>query len=153
MADCSLLAESLALLVAGALVAGAGQGMSFRASMAEVARVAPAHQRGATISALFVAAYFGISVPVVGIRAVAVSIGLRSAGVIFVGCMIVVSGAVGLLPVPPPRSRVLNSPPRRERSRLYDLAASCGFGCSDCSNHPNGACDPGRREPLFTTSW
>lgn len=93
---CSLLAESLGLLIAGALVAGAGQGMSFRASMAEVGRVAPAKQRGATISALFVAAYFGISVPVVGIGAVAVGLGLRSAGVIFVGCIIVVSGAVGL---------------------------------------------------------
>jgi hypothetical protein len=33
---------------------------------------------------------------VVGIGAVAVGLGLRSAGVIFVGCMIAVSGTVGL---------------------------------------------------------
>lgn len=92
----SLLAESLALLIVGALVAGAGQGMSFRASVAQVSQVAPVKQRGATISALFVAAYFGISVPVVGIGAVAVGLGLRSAGLVFVACMIAVSGAVGL---------------------------------------------------------
>ncbi|GAB7110037.1 MFS transporter [Streptomyces phaeofaciens JCM 4814] len=92
----SLLVESLGVLVAGAVVAGIGQGMSFRASVAEVSRVAPAQQRGATISALFVAAYVGISLPVVGIGALAVALGLRGAGLIFVGCVIVVAAAVAL---------------------------------------------------------
>jgi MFS family permease len=91
---CSLLAESLTLLVLGAVVSGLGQGLAFRGAMTTVSRVAPAEQRGATISALFVAAYVGISVPVVGIGALAVAVGLRSAGVIFVGCVIVVAGAV-----------------------------------------------------------
>ncbi|MFK4868293.1 MFS transporter [Streptomyces sp. CSMPJR101] len=90
----SLLAESLGVLIAGAAVAGIGQGMSFRASVAGVARAAPDEQRGATISALFVAAYVGISLPVVGIGALSVPLGLRSAGLIFVGCVIVVASAV-----------------------------------------------------------
>ncbi|AWE54402.1 MFS transporter [Streptomyces nigra] len=90
----SLLAESLWVLIAGAVVAGIGQGMSFRASVAGVARAAPEEQRGATISALFVAAYVGISLPVVGIGALSVPLGLRSAGLIFVGCVIVVAAAV-----------------------------------------------------------
>ncbi|MFJ5062098.1 MFS transporter [Streptomyces nigra] len=90
----SLLAESLGVLIAGAAVAGIGQGMSFRASVAGVARAAPDEQRGATISALFVAAYVGISLPVVGIGALSVPLGLRSAGLIFVGCVIVVAAAV-----------------------------------------------------------
>ncbi|MEW2419472.1 MFS transporter [Streptomyces nigra] len=90
----SLLAESLVVLIAGAAVAGIGQGMSFRASVAGVARAAPDEQRGATISALFVAAYVGISLPVVGIGALSVPLGLRSAGLIFVGCVIVVAAAV-----------------------------------------------------------
>ncbi|WP_406256154.1 MFS transporter [Streptomyces nigra] len=90
----SLLAESLGVLIAGAAVAGIGQGMSFRASVAGVARAAPDQQRGATISALFVAAYVGISLPVVGIGALSVPLGLRSAGLIFVGCVIVVASAV-----------------------------------------------------------
>jgi MFS family permease len=91
---CSLLAESLALLVVGAVVSGVGQGMGFRGAVTTVSEAAPAEQRGATISALFVAAYVGISLPVVGIGALAVGVGLRTAGVIFVACVIVVAGAV-----------------------------------------------------------
>jgi MFS family permease len=91
---CSLLLESLTTLVVGAVVSGVGQGLAFRGAMTTVSRVAPAEQRGATISALFVAAYVGISVPVVGIGALAVAVGLRSAGVIFVACVIVLSGTV-----------------------------------------------------------
>lgn len=91
---CSLLLESLTTLVVGAVVSGLGQGLGFRGAMTTVSRVAPAEQRGATISALFVAAYVGISVPVVGIGALAVAVGLRTAGVIFVACVMVVSGAV-----------------------------------------------------------
>jgi MFS family permease len=91
---CSLLAESLAVLIVGAVVSGLGQGLAFRGAMTTVSGVAPAEQRGATISALFVAAYVGISLPVVGIGALAVAVGLRSAGVIFVACVIVISGTV-----------------------------------------------------------
>ncbi|SHM96977.1 MFS transporter [Actinacidiphila paucisporea] len=103
---CSLLLKSLGVLVAGAVVSGIGQGLAFRGAVTTVSRVAPAEQRGATISALFVAAYVGISVPVVGIGALAVAVGLRSAGVIFVACVFAVSGAVAAYllrrPVPTP---------------------------------------------------
>lgn len=90
----SLLARSLTLLVVGALVAGLGQGLAFRAAVATVSSAAPQEQRGATISALFVAAYVGISVPVVGIGALSVGVGLRAAGVVFVACVLAMSGAV-----------------------------------------------------------
>lgn len=91
---CSLLVESLTVLVVGAVISGIGQGLGFRGAVTTVGAVAPAEQRGATISALFVAAYVGISLPVVGIGALAVGVGLRSAGVIFVACVFAVSGAV-----------------------------------------------------------
>ncbi|WP_327292907.1 MFS transporter [Streptomyces sp. NBC_01198] len=90
----ALLAKLLAVLIVGAVVTGLGQGLAFRASVTNVSRVAPEEQRGATLSALFVAAYVGISLPVVGIGAVAVAVGLRTAGVIFVACVIVLSTAV-----------------------------------------------------------
>ncbi len=90
----ALLAESLGLLVAGAVVSGIGQGMAFRGAVAAVSRVAPAERRGATISALFVAAYVGIALPVVGIGALAVGVGLRTAGLVFVACVIAMSGTV-----------------------------------------------------------
>ncbi|WP_051939226.1 MFS transporter [Phaeacidiphilus oryzae] len=91
---CSLLAESVALLVVGAVISGLGQGLAFRASVAAVGRAAPGEQRGATISALFVTAYVGISLPVVGIGALALAAGLRDAGVIFVACVAAVSALV-----------------------------------------------------------
>nr|WP_075017123.1 MFS transporter [Actinacidiphila rubida] len=90
----SLLSEELGLLVAGAVVSGVGQGLSFRSSVATVSRVAPAEQRGATLSALFVAGYVGLSIPVVGIGALSVGVGLRSAGVVFVACVIALVAAV-----------------------------------------------------------
>jgi len=94
---CALLAQVLALLVAGGVVCGIGQGLGFRAAVSSVAGAAPEEQRGATISALFVAAYAGISVPVVGIGALALALGLRGAGLVFVGFVIVVAGTVAAL--------------------------------------------------------
>ncbi|MDX3236022.1 MFS transporter [Streptomyces sp. ME03-5709C] len=99
----SLVVESLPVLVVGALVGGLGQGMSFRAGLTAVSTVAPDEHRGATISAFFVVAYVGISVPVVGVGALTLAIGLRDAGVAFAGYVIAVSAAVGahLLRRPP----------------------------------------------------
>ena len=90
----SLLTKELGLLVAGALVSGTGQGLSFRSSVATVSRVAPEEQRAATLSALFVAGYVGLSIPVVGIGAVAQGPGLRAAGLLFVACVIALAAAV-----------------------------------------------------------
>ncbi|WP_130798201.1 MFS transporter, partial [Streptomyces otsuchiensis] len=82
----ALLAESLPLLVAGALVGGAGQGLAFRAGVAAVTAHAPADRRGQTVSAFFVVAYVGISLPVVGVGALTLAMGLRDAGLVFTGC-------------------------------------------------------------------
>ncbi|MFE2545349.1 MFS transporter [Actinacidiphila glaucinigra] len=100
----SLVVESLPVLVVGALAGGLGQGMSFRAGLTGVSAVAPAEHRGATISAFFVVAYVGISVPVVGVGALTLALGLRDAGVAFAMYVILVSAAVGvfLLLRPPP---------------------------------------------------
>ncbi|MFI5757275.1 MFS transporter [Streptomyces sp. NPDC051569] len=92
----SLAAESLALLVAGAVVGGLGQGLGFRAAMAALSAAAPPDQRGSTISAFFVAAYAGISVPVVGVGALTLWLGLRGAGLTFTVCVVVLAAGVGL---------------------------------------------------------
>lgn len=92
----SLVVESLPVLVVGALVGGLGQGMSFRAGLTAVSTVAPAEHRGATISAFFVVAYVGISVPVVGVGALSLAFGLRDAGVAFAGYVVVVAAAVAV---------------------------------------------------------
>ncbi|MEU6062227.1 MFS transporter [Streptomyces sp. NPDC047097] len=92
----SLLAESLALLVLGAVCGGVGQGLAFRAALTLVSGAAPAEHRGGTISAFFTVAYLGISVPVVGVGALAVRLGLRTAGLVFAGCVILLAAGAGL---------------------------------------------------------
>ncbi|MEU2113881.1 MFS transporter, partial [Streptomyces sp. NPDC019507] len=90
-----LLAESLPLLVLGALFGGTGQGLAFRAALTLVSGAAPPDHRGGTISAFFVVAYAGISLPVVGVGALAMGLGLRTAGLVFAGCVTVVAACAG----------------------------------------------------------
>jgi MFS family permease len=92
----SLLMESLPVLVAGAVVGGLGQGLAFRAALTSVSAVAPDEHRGATISAFFVVAYVGISLPVVGVGALTLALGLRGAGLVFAGYVVVLSAGVGM---------------------------------------------------------
>lgn len=91
----SLIAESLPLLVLGALCGGTGQGLAFRAALTLVSGAAPARHRGGTISAFFVVAYAGISLPVVGVGAMATWLGLRPAGLIFTGCVMLLAAGAG----------------------------------------------------------
>ncbi|CAL9619615.1 MFS transporter [Streptomyces sp. enrichment culture] len=86
--------ELLPLVVLSAVVGGVGQGLSFRGSMAAVAGAAPADRRAAVVSSLFVVAYAGISVPVIGVGVLAGPMGLEGAGLVFIACMaVLVSGA------------------------------------------------------------
>ncbi|PNE39496.1 MFS transporter [Streptomyces noursei] len=91
----SLAADSLPVLVAGALCGGTGQGLAFRAGLTAVGAAAPPEHRGGTLSAFFLVAYLGISLPVVGVGALTMALGLRGAGLVFAGCVIAVAVAVG----------------------------------------------------------
>src|SRR5205807_4855116 len=75
-----LAASSLALLVIGGVVAGVGQGLSFRAGLTAVNDAAPAEERGEVASSFFVVAYVAISVPVIGEGVLAEVAGLRARG-------------------------------------------------------------------------
>jgi MFS family permease len=57
----------LALFLAGGALAGAGAGITFKGSMSTVLATAPANHRGETSAALFLAAYVGLTVPVIGL--------------------------------------------------------------------------------------
>ncbi|MEU6366998.1 MFS transporter [Streptomyces sp. NPDC046931] len=92
----SLLLASLPVLLAGAVTGGVGQGLAFRAGLTAVSSAAPDAHRGATISAFFVVAYVGISLPVVGVGALAVSLGVRDGGLVFTGCATLLVAAVGM---------------------------------------------------------
>ncbi|MDX2682971.1 MFS transporter [Streptomyces sp. NY05-11A] len=96
--------EVLSLVVLSALVGGAGQGLAFRGALSAVAEASPANRRAAVISTLFVVAYAGISVPVIGVGVLTGPIGLEGAGLVFIACMaVLVSTAAAYLlrrPVP-----------------------------------------------------
>lgn len=84
--------RSLVLVVLTALVAGFGQGLSFRAGLMLITGPTPPEQRGEVTSAFFTILYVGISLPVVGVGLAARSYGLRHTGM-------VTAGIVGLLAV------------------------------------------------------
>ncbi len=94
----SLQLGSLALLLAGAIVSGVGQGLSFAAALAAVAGGAPEDRRAATTSSLFVLLYIAISVPVIGVGLLAQAAGLVTAGTVFaaVVAMLAAAAAVSL---------------------------------------------------------
>jgi MFS family permease len=72
-------AGSLALFLTGAVVGGAGIGLAFQSALSRVAQLARDDDRGAVTSTFFVAAYFGITVPVVGVGELATATGLATA--------------------------------------------------------------------------
>jgi predicted MFS family arabinose efflux permease len=76
-------AESIAVLEAGGLVAGAGQGMSFRAALSRATASSAPNARGAAASSFFVVCYLGISLPVVGLGALTQAVGVLAAGQAF----------------------------------------------------------------------
>lgn len=75
--------ESLAGLVAGGVLAGIGQGLSFAAGLAAVNAAAPADRRAATASSFFVVCYVAISIPVIGVGVAAEATDLVTAGTAF----------------------------------------------------------------------
>lgn len=79
----SLLAASLPLLIASAIVCGIGQGITFSKGMASVTAELPADRRAEVTSTFFVVLYIAISVPVIGAGEAANAWGLVTAGVVF----------------------------------------------------------------------
>lgn len=79
----ALATSSLALLVTGTVVVGLGHGVCMRAGLTAVTAGSPAHRRAEAVSAFFVAAYVGISLPVI-LCGVGIAVwGLRAAGIAF----------------------------------------------------------------------
>ncbi len=58
---------SLVLLLIGGAVAGGGAGAAFKGSISTVLSIAPAAARGEALAGLFLAAYIGLVVPVLGL--------------------------------------------------------------------------------------
>jgi MFS family permease len=89
--------SSLGLVVAGGVLAGLGQGLSFRPAVAAVNAAAPPRQRGEVASGFFVVLYVAISLPVVGEGLVATLAGVRAAGLIFAAVVAALAATVVVL--------------------------------------------------------
>lgn len=83
--------KSLALLLAGGVLAGAAQGLSFRSALGAVTAAAPPQERGKVASSFFAICYVGISLPVVAIGAASDRYGLVHTGEVFGGVIAAIS--------------------------------------------------------------
>jgi predicted MFS family arabinose efflux permease len=78
----------LALFLAGGAVSGAGAGIAFKGSMTTVLATAAANRRGETAAALFLSAYAGLTVPVLGLGLAAQSLPVTVALYTFAGALL-----------------------------------------------------------------
>jgi len=94
-----LVTALLPVVLAGAVVAGLGQGASFRAGLQAVTGAAPADQRSEVSSTFFLVLYVAISIPVIGVGAGAQVFGLVPTAVAFAGivALLAVGAFVSLL--------------------------------------------------------
>jgi MFS family permease len=92
LVELALGSANLGLLLVGTVVGGVAVGFTYMASLARVNRMAPAGERGAVLSALFVSAYCGFSIPVIGI-----GIGTQRVGSL--GATAVAAAAIAVLVV------------------------------------------------------
>jgi MFS family permease len=87
---------TLALFVIGGVIAGSGVGVLFKGALATVVGLALPESRGEALAGLFLAAYAGLVVPVLGIGAATLTVSLRSALLGFTIGVLLVVGAVVL---------------------------------------------------------
>ncbi|MBB3809186.1 MFS transporter [Pseudochelatococcus contaminans] len=87
----SVLFESWVLLLAGGVISGAGQGATFAKGLAHVSGAVADTERAGVTSVLFVCFYLGLTVPAVGVGALALEWGLTNAAAAFAVVMMVLA--------------------------------------------------------------
>ena len=98
---------SLPLLLTGGALAGAGAGAVFKGSISTVLDIAPAQARGEALAGLFLAAYLGLAVPVLGLGLATQAFSARTALLGFAVLLAAVIAAVArkLVARPAPSAR------------------------------------------------
>lgn len=81
--------RALPLFIGGAVVAGAGVGLLFRACLGLVGPMAPQERRGETLAGLFLLAYLGLIVPVLAVGAALVALPPAPVLAVFAGVVAV----------------------------------------------------------------
>jgi MFS family permease len=78
----------LALFLIGGAIAGAGAGTTFKGGVATVMSLAEPQRRGETLTGVFLAAYAGLSIPVLGLGLAMQTMQTRNAVLIFSGVLV-----------------------------------------------------------------
>lgn len=92
---------ALAPFMVGAVAAGFGAGLLFKGGIATVSQIASKANLAESLAGFFLAAYLGLTVPVLGLGILAQLIALRLALTIF--AVLVVAGVIGAVAVAAPR--------------------------------------------------
>ncbi len=85
---------SLALLLASGALAGAGAGAVFKGGISTVLDIAPDEAKGEALAGMFLAAYLGLAVPVIGLGFATQAFSARTALLGFSALLVVVIGLV-----------------------------------------------------------
>ena len=85
---------SLALLLVGGVLAGAGAGATFKGTVVTVIGIAPERARGEVLAGLFLAAYLGLAAPVIGLGIATQYLSAPDALLIFAAALLVALAAV-----------------------------------------------------------
>lgn len=75
--------KSLPVLLAGSLLAGAGQGLAFMGSLGDVSEMAPADRKGDIVASYYVVVYLATALPAVGVGVLAQLTSLSTAFLVF----------------------------------------------------------------------
>jgi MFS family permease len=90
---------SLGIFLAGDVVVGAGSGLMFKGALATVSEIAPEEHRAEALAGVFLAAYLGLSIPVIGLGALTQIASTRVSLLVFAGLLAlgILTGAPTLL--------------------------------------------------------
>ncbi|TGK36654.1 MFS transporter [Leptospira andrefontaineae] len=94
----SLITGSIVFLSSTAIVAGLGQGVILRASIAAINEKAPQEKRASIASSFFLILYLAISLPVIGVGFGADIVGFRFAGIFF-SCVVIFLSVIALIAI------------------------------------------------------
>ena len=87
---------SVPLLALAGVIGGAGTGLAFRGAIGTTLELSAPEQRGGTLATLYVVAYLGLTLPVLGMGALAELLGLTTAIVALAGTVVLATILIGL---------------------------------------------------------
>jgi MFS family permease len=93
----SRIGSAVAAFLIGGALAGAGAGVLFKSALAAYVAAAEPSKRGEAASSLFLAAYLGLIIPVLGMGLATLYVSAQTAMLVFAGALLVILAAVATI--------------------------------------------------------